>query len=1170
MRENDANLVLFMCYLRLCCVIAAILTPVFHATAQSTASKPSELSVADRIAYQRAIEEVYWTHRIWPKERQDSKPSLDQVMPQAELEAIVKDYLRNSQALEDFWHLPITAGQLQAEIDRMAQNTHQPEVLRELFAALGNDPAVIAECLARPALAERMARDRYARDQRLHGDVKNRAVADLKAHPTLKEVKQRSENNNQIEWVKSSGSEYDDNSNAGPSVKMDGAEWDQKLKTLAEMFGSRDSSGIQTGVFSRLQEDDERFYATAVIAKSADRLKLAVLEWRKESFESWRAATDMRSPKTTAARAGVYTLPTLMPGVPGCVNDTWTPTINVPGDRVYHTAVWTGSEMIVWGGYVTGRNLNSGDKYNPATDSWTTMSTIGAPQGRSRHTAVWTGSEMVIWGGQGNQGNLNTGGRYNPGDDTWVATSATGAPTARSFHTAIWTGSEMIVCGGNEGSSGPPGPITCGRYNPGTDSWTATSTTNAPVGRTQHTAIWSGSEMIIWGGQNFNGYLNNGARYNPVTNSWTASSTTNAPGVRYSHTTVWTGSEMIVWGGWNGNALNTGGRYNPSADTWTPTSTTSTPSARYVHTAVWTGSEMIVWGGNAFPTDTNTGGKYNPITDTWTATSTDAPSPRTEPTSVWTGSEMIVFGGNGNTGGRYNPASNSWTAVRTTKAPGARSGHVAVWTGSEMIVWGGGGDFASYFNSGGRYNPATDSWVATTNANAPGPRVDHTALWTGMEMIVWGGWYNPGFSNVLWNTGGRYNPTTNSWIATNTTNAPVARRFQSGTWTGNEMIVWGGEGTTGNRLNTGGRYDPTTDSWTATNLTGAPTARKDHAAVWTGSELIIWGGDIGNIGGRYNPGADSWTPMSTVNAPQVRGDPTAIWTGSEMIVWGGGGGLSTGGRYNPSTDSWTATSTLNAQGRATHSGIWTGSEMIVWGGQNSNGFLNTGGRYNPATDTWSVTTLTNAPILRSYHTAIWTGSEMIVWGGWDRNFALNSGIRYCVGPMPQTAVSRKTHGAAGDFDVNLPLNGTTGSEGRIGGGNNRDTHQVIIVFAAPVTVSEVNVASPDGGSGAATQSVAGAVVTITLSGVADQHYYLITLMDVTDGITMANVAIRIGMLIGDTNGDGVVNASDVAAAKAQSGAPVSNANFRADVNANGAINASDVSIVKSHCGDGLP
>jgi len=67
------------------------------------------LTFGERVAYQRAIEEVYWRHRIWPKERPDPKPSLDAVMSETQLEKKVTDYLRNSQALEDYWQRPITA-----------------------------------------------------------------------------------------------------------------------------------------------------------------------------------------------------------------------------------------------------------------------------------------------------------------------------------------------------------------------------------------------------------------------------------------------------------------------------------------------------------------------------------------------------------------------------------------------------------------------------------------------------------------------------------------------------------------------------------------------------------------------------------------------------------------------------------------------------------------------------------------------------------------------------------------------------------------------------------------------------------------------------------------------------------------------------------------------------
>ena len=127
----------------------------FRAEAPRRVSETT-LTFAERVTYQRAIENVYWRHRIWPKERPDPKPSLDAVISQAQLEKKVADYLRKSQTPEDYWQRPITAKQLQAEMDRMARHTRQPEVLRELFEALGNDPFVIAECLARPLLAERL------------------------------------------------------------------------------------------------------------------------------------------------------------------------------------------------------------------------------------------------------------------------------------------------------------------------------------------------------------------------------------------------------------------------------------------------------------------------------------------------------------------------------------------------------------------------------------------------------------------------------------------------------------------------------------------------------------------------------------------------------------------------------------------------------------------------------------------------------------------------------------------------------------------------------------------------------------------------------------------------------------------------------------------------------
>ncbi len=143
--------------------------------------------------------------------------------------------------------------------------------------------------------------------------------------------------------------------------------------------------------------------------------------------------------------------------------------------------------------------------------------------------------------------------------------------------------------------------------------WVERASGSPPTARYSHTAVWTGSEMIVWGGCTTNsGNFNTGGRYNPVANSWTSLPTSGAPYPRNSHTAVWTGTEMIVWGGSGGSYLDSGGRYNPVANGWTAAATAGAPAARYLHTAVWTGSEMIVWGGSGMSGTWNDGGRYNP------------------------------------------------------------------------------------------------------------------------------------------------------------------------------------------------------------------------------------------------------------------------------------------------------------------------------------------------------------------------------------------------------------------------------------------------------------------------------------------------------------------------------------------------------------------------------
>ena len=321
--------------------------------------------------------------------------------------------------------------------------------------------------------------------------------------------------------------------------------------------------------------------------------------------------------------------------------------------------VWTGTEMIVFGGAVS--QSQAGARLNPTTESWTYLPP--GPFARTGHVAVWTGSEMIIWGGQTTiSGPFNDGSRYRPSTDTWHPMSNIGAPSARVNATAVWTGSEMIVWGGE--GEGLLAATDHAAYNPVTDTWRAISALGAaptPNKRARHSAIWTGSLMIVWGGHagcfTADCPPTTGAMYNPVTDTWEPLNTAGEPSNRSEHTAVWTGTEMIIWGGHNfvgntyGIGLNTGALYNPSTNTWRSVSTACSASGRAGHGALWTGTEMVIMGGWTISGSRRTGALYDPATDTWR----HMPLNSLEGFAAWTGTQMFVWNSGTGTGGLYTP-----------------------------------------------------------------------------------------------------------------------------------------------------------------------------------------------------------------------------------------------------------------------------------------------------------------------------------------------------------------------------------------------------------------------------------------------------------------------------------------------------------------------------------
>jgi hypothetical protein len=197
------------------------------------------------------------------------------------------------------------------------------------------------------------------------------------------------------------------------------------------------------------------------------------------------------------------------------------------------------------------------------------------------------------------------------------------------------------------------------------------------------------------------------------------------------------------------------------------------------------------------------------------------------------------------------------------------------------------------------------------------------------------------------------------------------------------------------------------------------------------------------------------------------------------------------------------------------------------------------------------------------------------------NFKLNIGLLLQTPGAPvilTQAVSRKIHGGAGTFDVNLPLTGTPGIECRSSGATH--DYAMVVTFSGNVTVTGNPQAQVTSGTGCVGSSgtctgnvtVSGNTVTVPLTNIANAQTINVRLNGVNSAADApaTDFTIPMSILIGDTNANRTVNAADVAQTKSRLGQTVDATNFRSDVNANGSINAADTAIVKQNSGTSLP
>ena len=109
-----------------------------------------------------SVERVYYNHRL------GEKPPFGQVLPPAALERLVRQDLRKEAALRITYGVEMTPELLAAEVRRIDTTTRAPEMLAEIKAALGNDPARFAAVFAKPILVERLLRGKFDADDALH------------------------------------------------------------------------------------------------------------------------------------------------------------------------------------------------------------------------------------------------------------------------------------------------------------------------------------------------------------------------------------------------------------------------------------------------------------------------------------------------------------------------------------------------------------------------------------------------------------------------------------------------------------------------------------------------------------------------------------------------------------------------------------------------------------------------------------------------------------------------------------------------------------------------------------------------------------------------------------------------------------------------------------------
>lgn len=304
---------------------------------------------------------------------------------------------------------------------------------------------------------------------------------------------------------------------------------------------------------------------------------------------------------------------------------------------------------------------------------------------RTRPTVLWTGDRVLLFGGQPDPGD-DTGLIIDPTTSAWT-TMAPSPLGSRVGHTAVWTGEEMIVMEGapvGQAAAVAAQEIDGAAYDPSDNTWRPIA--DAPVNpRTGHVALWTGEEMLVFGGSRTFETQVPIAAYDPAADTWRLGAPAPLDRSFGLVGAVWTGDEAVIW---TGDGPNDVAAYDPATDTWRQLP--PSPHGLRSVTATWTGTHLVLLG-IPLPGSDIGGMALHLADERWTVLPPSPQSFAATHQSVWTGESVVLVGGPEEVPGVvWTPSTSRW-ALLPPAPQAALSGHAVVWIDSGLFMWGGQG-----------------------------------------------------------------------------------------------------------------------------------------------------------------------------------------------------------------------------------------------------------------------------------------------------------------------------------------------------------------------------------------------------------------------------------------------------------------------------------------------